>query len=302
MASHLSIRSLLGSSRYLARNKALKFTDLKSIKLREPIVPTHKNFDVSPDHPLWAFFPDGNKSETCFRETVDLDIQSRPWGLPELRRKSFEDLHKLWYLILKERNILAREVRLADSFNERSTHAHNDLDDKLTLTQKRIKQALIERQVAYERVQTFTDNQKEYLSDFEESYINADSSEIVSFNEKLVRLQYAFFGIQPQLEDYNLEEDINVKFVEGLSYVANLKLKRYLSQNPQSTEEFQTPLNGVVEELPFLLRDTEEAIEEVQELRNSGANVVLHKIEVFPFLRNALGKTIQEAYASDEQL
>lgn len=302
MASRLSIRSLLGSSRYLARNKALKFTDLKSIKLREPIVPTHKNFDVSPDHPLWAFFPDGNKSETCFRETVDLDIQSRPWGLPELRRKSFEDLHKLWYLILKERNILAREVRLADSFNERSTHAHNDLDDKLTLTQKRIKQALIERQVAYERVQTFTDKQKEYLSDFEESYINADSSEIVSFNEKLVRLQYAFFGIQPQLEDYNLEEDINVKFVEGLSYVANLKLKRYLSQNPQSTEEFQTPLNGVVEELPFLLRDTEEAIEEVQELRNSGANVVLHKIEVFPFLRNALGKTIQEAYASDEQL
>ena len=302
MASHLSIRSLLGSSRYLARNKALKFTDLKSIKLREPIVPTHKNFDVSPDHPLWAFFPDGNKSETCFRETVDLDIQSRPWGLPELRRKSFEDLHKLWYLILKERNILAREVRLADSFNERSTHAHNDLDDKLTLTQKRIKQALIERQVAYERVQTFTDNQKEYLSDFEESYINADSSEIVSFNEKLVRLQYAFFGIQPQLEDYNLEEDINVKFVEGLSYVANLKLKRYLSQNPQSTEEFQTPLNGVVEELPFLLRDTEEAIEEVQELRNSGAHVVLHKIELFPLLRNSLVKTIQEAYASDEQL
>lgn len=299
MTSRLSIRSLLGSSRYLARNKPLKFTDLKSIKLREPIVPTHKNFDVSPDHPLWGFFPEGNKSETCFRETVDLEIQSRPWGLPELRRKSFEDLHKLWYLILKERNILAREVRLADSFNERSTHAHNDLDDKLTLTQKRIKQALIERQVAYERVQTFTDNQKEYLSNFEESYINADSSEIVSFNEKLVRLQYAFFGIQPQLEDYNLEEDINVKFVEGLSYVANLKLKRYLSQNPQMAEEIQTPLNGVVEELPFLLRDTAEAIEELQELRSSGANVVLHKIEVFPFLRNALGKTI-EAYSSEQ--
>lgn len=268
--------------------------------MREPIVPTHKNFDVSPDHPLWAFFPDGNKSETCFRETVDLEIQSRPWGLPELRRKSFEDLHKLWYLILKERNILAREVRLADSFNERSTHAHNDLDDKLTLTQKRIKQVLIERQVAYERVQTFTEKQKEYLSKFEESYINADSSEIVSFNEKLIRLQYAFFGIQPQLEDYNLEEDINVKFVEGLTYVANLKLKRYLNHNPQKADEFQAPLNGVVEELPFLLRDTEEAIEEVQELRNRGANVVLHKVEIFPFLRKALEKTIEEAYANED--
>lgn len=300
MASCLSIRFLLGSSRYLARNKPLKFADLKSIRLREPIVPTHKNFDVSPDHPLWAFFPDGNKSETCFRETVDLEIQSRPWGLAELRRKSFEDLHKLWYLILKERNILAREVRLADSFNERSTHAHNDLDDKLTLTQKRLKQVLIERQVAYERVQTFTENQKEYLSKFEDNYINADSSEIVSFNEKLIRLQYAFFGIQPQLEDYNLEDDINVKFVEGLSYVANLKLKRYFNQNPQKADEFQTPLNGVVEELPFLLRDTEEAIEEVQELRNRGANVVLHKVEIFPFLRKALGKTIEEANANEE--
>lgn len=302
MSTRLSVRLLLRSARCSARSKPLSFTDLKSIKLRSPIVPTHKNFDVSPDHPLWAFFPDGNKSDSCYRETGDLDVLSRPWDLPALRRKSFDDLHKLWYLILKERNILAREVRLAESFNERSTHAHNDLDDKLTLTQKRIKQVLIERQVAYERVQTFTESQKEYLSEFEERYINADQAEIVSYNEKLVRLQYAFFGIHPQLEDYNLEEDINVKFVEGLSYVANLKLRRYLSQNPQKADEIAIPLNGVVEELPFLLRDVEEAIQEVQELRKTGTNIKLHKVEIFPFLRNALAETIEKAYAEQEQL
>lgn len=301
MSIWISRRLLLGCTRLSARAKPMRFSNLKDIKLREPIVPTHKNFDVSPDHPLWAFFPDGNKSETCYRETLDFDIQSRPWGLAELRRKSFDDLHKLWYLILKERNILAREVRLADSFNERSTHAHNDLDDKLTLTQKRIKQALLERQVAYERVQTFTDRQKEYLSEFEQNYINADVAEIVSFNEKLVRLQYAFFGIQPQLEDYDLDKDITVKFVEGVSYVANLKLNRYLQQNPQTGDEISTPLNGVVEELPFLLRDTEEAIEEVKELRASGENVILHKVEVFPFLRNALTKVVGETYTSEAE-
>lgn len=278
-------RGFQQAARNLERSKPLRFGDFKSIKLREPIVPTHKNFDVSPDHPLWAFFPDGSQSETCFRAPEELPSDSRAWTMPELRRKSFDDLHKLWYLTLKERNILAREVRLSLAIDFMNTTRYDEIDNKLKMTQKRIKQTLLERQVAYERVQLDTANQEQYLAEFKQRYLSAEDHEIGDMNEKLVRLQYALFGIEPSLSECNLEEDINVKFVEGLSYVANLKAERFVRLNEGLLE---LPLNGPMEQLPFLLRDVEEAVAEINALRESGQSTVLDKIDVFPFLRNAL--------------
>lgn len=276
-------RAILVSARTLQRTKPLRFADPKKIRLREPIVPTHKNFDVSPDHPLWAFFRDGNKTETVLRSKDDLSTDSRPWDMPELRLKSFDDLHRLWYLNALERNRISTEAEVAKEIYNGDVSLFTKLDDNHLMTQKRIKQTLLERQVAYERAQL--SSPEEYLQLFEEKYINADESAIAEYNEKLVRLQYAIFGIEPDLSEYNLEEDINVKFVEGLSYVAKLKLGRYLASNPAALE---LPLNGVMEELPFLVRDPEVAVEEVRAMREEGVSRKLDNIEVFAFLRNAI--------------
>lgn len=290
MAFKVPVRGFASSTCTWARSKHLGFKDLKAIKLRAPIVPTHKNFDVSPDHPLWAFFPDGNNSEACLRQDSELPLESRAWDMALLRRKSFDDLHKLWYLTLKERNILAREVRLGEAIGMTNTSRFEEVDEKLKLTQKRIKQVLLERQVSYERGQTLQAEQQAYLQDFKHKYITAGEAEIEEYNEKLVRLQYALFGIEPQLEDYNLEEDINVKFVHGLSYVADLKAQRYVESHPDSLD---LPLSGPIEELPFLLHAPEQAVQQVNELRQSGQVSKLDKIDILPFLRNALSKAIE---------
>lgn len=285
-------RSLQTSARCFKKVQPLIFQDLLKVTLRPPVVPTHKNFDVSPDHPLWGFFAGGNQAEYSYRTSDEIDRDSRPWTMAELRRKSFEDLHKLWYIILKERNIVAKEIRLTMAIDQMNPAAYHELDDKLSLSQKRIKQALLERQVAFERGQTLTEEMHQYLQTFEDEYINADANEIVEMNDKLVRLQYALFGIQPSLEDYDLNVDIHEKLVEGITYIARIKLGRHLKQNPDS--EIQS-LNGVMEELPFLLNTTEEAVQQVMSLRQSGQSVKLDNIEVFPFLRSALSQAIEES-------
>jgi large subunit ribosomal protein L47 len=71
----------------------------------------------------------------------------RPWGMVELRGKSFDDLHKLWYVLLKERNALETERLLGMAKGVRMVNPQRR--KKVRLSMARIKVTLGERTRAH---------------------------------------------------------------------------------------------------------------------------------------------------------
>ncbi|GAA6010638.1 hypothetical protein JCM11491_003005 [Sporobolomyces phaffii] len=98
-------------------------------------------------HPLWKFFHNKESLEVPDKRK---DYSSRSWTSFELRRKSFEELHALWYVLLRERNVLltqreeARRLRL-------DLTGFTAVPEKLRMCQKsmaRVKQTIAERRHA----------------------------------------------------------------------------------------------------------------------------------------------------------
>jgi large subunit ribosomal protein L47 len=66
---------------------------------------------VDPNHGLWDFFYSKDKLLLTPDESAE---HGRGWTVEELRHKSWDDLHKLWWVCVKEQN------RLATARKERS--------------------------------------------------------------------------------------------------------------------------------------------------------------------------------------
>jgi len=115
--------------------------------------------NINPKHGLWYFFREFYHTDSKEWKRTTLEpkktdgYSGRSWSAPELRRKSFKDLHTLWYVLLRERNLLATQKEEARRIGVASVAAQTDIPWHIHQCKKsmaRIKYVLNERRLAYE--------------------------------------------------------------------------------------------------------------------------------------------------------
>ncbi|CAH9092402.1 unnamed protein product [Cuscuta europaea] len=72
-------------------------------------------------------------------------VYGRSWKAPELRLKSWDDLHKLWYVLLKEKNMLMTQRQMLYAQNLRFPNPERI--SKVRKSMCRIKHVLTERAI-----------------------------------------------------------------------------------------------------------------------------------------------------------
>jgi len=93
-----------------------------------------------------------------FGEVVTAKV-GRAWRAAEFRLKSFDDLWKLWFVLLKERNMLESE-KLKYKSAHMNTSTVNDRIKKVKLSQARLKFVVWERKLDQDRAKGIVPSKK----------------------------------------------------------------------------------------------------------------------------------------------
>jgi large subunit ribosomal protein L47 len=141
--------------------------------------------ETDPNHGLWEFFAN---RDTVANPPEEDAKHGRAWMVEELRGKSWEDLHKLWWVCVKERNRIAtasyERKRSKLGFGDAESAAR---DEEVKITMRGIKHVLTERQYAWEDAVKLAENDpeinlsgagpaftpSEYLEEYEEPVAEA---------------------------------------------------------------------------------------------------------------------------------
>ncbi|KAF8464034.1 mitochondrial 39-S ribosomal protein L47 (MRP-L47)-domain-containing protein [Kalaharituber pfeilii] len=118
------------------------------VALPQPADVVDTRIDIDPDHGLYGFF---KAKDTVLPTPEDDHKHGRAWSVEELRRKSWEDLHKLWWTCVKERNIMFTQQlerkRLDPGFGAFEAKSR---EREIARTQRAIKHVLTERYYAWQ--------------------------------------------------------------------------------------------------------------------------------------------------------
>ncbi|KAI1160146.1 mitochondrial 39-S ribosomal protein L47 (MRP-L47)-domain-containing protein [Nemania serpens] len=114
---------------------------------------------VDPNHGLWGFFYAKDKLLLTPDESAE---HGRGWTVEELRKKSWDDLHKLWWVCVKEQNRLMTARKERDRLKLLDGDEEGDVRlAEVRKTMRSIKHALTERWYLWEDARQLAETDSE---------------------------------------------------------------------------------------------------------------------------------------------
>jgi len=152
--------------------KRLRSLSVKLENLPKPVLDSQRRskVEVDDDHGLWDFFP---PARTALASPEDLNAHGRGWTVPELRQKDWDDLHRLYWVCVKERHRIAttewERKRSGGKDGLYGDYEAQERDSAVKETMKAIKHTLTERWYAWEnaRVAAMDDEEVNLYADLD---------------------------------------------------------------------------------------------------------------------------------------